>query len=285
MPGRDRGKRNKHGGRSGGHRRYIANAEELEKRQREEGGEDGDSEEEDESEEEESGDEDQPVNDTSGSAENVFVFRPKAERDAMRKAEMEEAAGGGGKSAAKTNNPNHAKKGSSGIKVKDLDDEPIDPTAGMTRKEREAMEAAKQKEEYMKKHLAGETEQARKDMERLAIVRKRREEQAAKRAVTGRKPGMSKNGLDNDDGESSEEEAPAVLSEAQAAKKAAALAVVDDSAESTNSLEIIKPIDIKKMNGDALKEALKARGLGTQGSKKDLISRLTDHEKQRAENK
>merc|ERR1711991_969937 len=122
-----------------------------------------------------------------------------------------------------------------------------------------------------------------KDMERLAIVRKRREEQAAKRAVTGRKPGMSKNGLDNDDGESSEEEAPAVLSEAQAAKKAAALAVVDDSAESTNSLEIIKPIDIKKMNGDALKEALKARGLGTQGSKKDLISRLTDHEKQRAE--
>ena len=49
-----------------------------------------------------------------------------------------------------------------------------------------------------------------------------------------------------------------------AAKKAAALAVVDDSAESTNSLEIIKPIDIKKMNGDALKEALKARGLGTQ---------------------
>ena len=49
-----------------------------------------------------------------------------------------------------------------------------------------------------------------------------------------------------------------------AAKKAAALAVVDDSAETTNSLEIIKPIDIKKMNGDALKEALKARGLGTQ---------------------
>ena len=49
-----------------------------------------------------------------------------------------------------------------------------------------------------------------------------------------------------------------------AAKKAAALAVVDESAEASGDLEIIKAIDIKKMNGDALKEALKARGLGTQ---------------------
>ena len=43
--------------------------------------------------------------------------------------------------------------------------------SGMNRKEREAMEAVRQKEEYMKKHLAGETEQARKELERLAIVK------------------------------------------------------------------------------------------------------------------
>ena len=36
------------------------------------------------------------------------------------------------------------------------------------------------------------------------------------------------------------------------------------------------------MNGDALKDALKARGLGIQGSKADLAKRLTDHEAVRA---
>ena len=32
------------------------------------------------------------------------------------------------------------------------------------------------------------------------------------------------------------------------------------------------------MNGDTLKEHLKARGLGVQGQKKDLMKRLTDYE-------
>ena len=63
-------------------------------------------------------------------SDDVFVFRPKAERDAVRKAQEE--ASGGGKAVVKTNNPNHAKKGSSGIKIKDLGDEPVDPTAGNT---------------------------------------------------------------------------------------------------------------------------------------------------------
>ena len=43
--------------------------------------------------------------------------------------------------------------------LKDGDDTPADPEAGMNRKEREAMEAQRAKEAYMKKHLAGETEQ------------------------------------------------------------------------------------------------------------------------------
>lgn len=40
------------------------------------------------------------------------------------------------------------------------------------------------------------TEQARKDMERLSLIKKKREADAAKRALTGRKAGMSSNGLD-----------------------------------------------------------------------------------------
>lgn len=36
---------------------------------------------------------------------------------------------------------------------------------------REALAAAKAKEDYMKRHMAGETEQARADLARLAIVR------------------------------------------------------------------------------------------------------------------
>ena len=67
--------------------------------------------------------------------------------------------------------------------LRDDDGAPADPEAGMNRKEREALEAARKKEEYMKKHLAGETEQARKDLERLALVRKRREEAAGKLVI------------------------------------------------------------------------------------------------------
>jgi hypothetical protein len=37
-------------------------------------------------------------------------------------------------------------------------------------------------------------------------------------------------------------------------------------------------MDIKKMNGDALKDALKVRKLDVQGQKKDLIKRLCDYE-------
>jgi hypothetical protein len=41
---------------------------------------------------------------------------------------------------------------------------------------------------------------------------------------------------------------------------------------------VLKAMDIKKMNGDALKDALKERGLDIQGAKKDLTKRLLDHE-------
>jgi Casein kinase substrate phosphoprotein PP28 len=42
----------------------------------------------------------------------------------------------------------------------------------------EALEAQRKKEEYMRRHLAGETEQAKKDLARLAEVKARREAMA-----------------------------------------------------------------------------------------------------------
>ena len=136
-------------------------------------------------------------------------------------------------------------------------------------------------------------------MERLALVRRRREEEAKKREAEGRRAGMSANGLpsddedeDDEDEDSDEEEdapkkpaavtkpAPApALSEVQAKKRAAAIETapaVGGEAPKLNAM------DIKKLNGDALKDALKERGLDIQGQKKDLIKRLTDYEKARA---
>lgn len=151
----------------------------------------------------------------------------------------------------------------------------------------------------MKRHLALQTEEARRDMERLAMVRRRREEAAKQREVEGRPAGMSANGLpsddeDDDDDEDSDDEdeapkkpaavakpaaAPA-LSELQAKKRAAAIETAPTTSGEAGPPKL-NAMDIKKLNGDALKDALKERGLDTQGQKKDLIKRLTDYEKAR----
>lgn len=74
--GRDRG-RGKRGGRTGGRRSYIANIEELQKREAEGGS--------DEEEEDDEEDEEEVGAKTAGAgADTVFNFRPKAERDALR---------------------------------------------------------------------------------------------------------------------------------------------------------------------------------------------------------
>lgn len=152
----------------------------------------------------------------------------------------------------------------------------------MSRREREALEAARRKADYERRHLALETEQAQADMARLAIVRQRREEARLKREAEGRAPGYSQYGVESDDEEGGPPKpkatpaAPVVLSEAQEKKKAAALASTDES--QSDQLPILKAMDIKKMSADALKDHLKARKLDIQGQKKDLIKRLCDYE-------
>lgn len=142
-----------------------------------------------------------------------------------------------------------------------------DTLGGLTRKQREAIEAARRKEAYMQKTLAGETEEGRRNLEKLAAVRKRREEAAAKKAVAeGRsKPGDTVEGT----AAASVEDSKAV-----AKKKAAAASTDDDD----DSIPKLKSIEIKKMNPAALKEALKARDLSIQGQKKELMARLTEYE-------
>ena len=75
------------------------------------------------------------------------------------------------------NNPNFKQK--KNIKARDLD---MNAEVTLTRREREALEAQRAKERYFKLQKEGKTEQARKDLDRLAIVRKQREEAAKKRA-------------------------------------------------------------------------------------------------------
>ncbi|KAI1319676.1 hypothetical protein EDD11_003370 [Mortierella claussenii] len=54
-------------------------------------------------------------------------------------------------------------------------------TIEMSRREREAAEREAAKQRHWKLHLEGKTDEAKADMARLAIIRKQREEAAAKR--------------------------------------------------------------------------------------------------------
>jgi hypothetical protein len=72
-----------------------------------------------------------------------------------------------------------------------------------------------------------------------------------------------------------------VMSEVQARKKAAAAEEVKPDLENSGPPKL-KAMDIKKMNGDALKDCLRERGLDVQGQKKDLMKRLMDYEAARS---
>jgi hypothetical protein len=71
-------------------------------------------------------------------------------------------------------------QGVGGIKVSNPND-PGARSSGLSRREREAVEAAAAKERYWKLQEAGKTDQARADLARLAIIRQEREEKAKQR--------------------------------------------------------------------------------------------------------
>ena len=134
------------------------------------------------------------------------------------------------------------------IKMKDLDamSKRRDPSQ-MSRKEREAAEKERKKREYMERHMRGETEQARKDMERLKLIRARRAREA-KRKKEEEEAAKRRQKKKEDESESDDEDAYSDLTSRE----------------------------IKKMNPSKLKEELKLRGQPIQGNKKALQKRLLD---------
>ena len=120
-------------------------------------------------------------------------------------------------------------------------------------------------------------------MARLAIIKAKREADRLKRESEGRAPGWTKSGVESSDDDDSDSEddkkpakssAPVAISTVAAKKKAAAA----ETTTTEPTVEVLKSMDIKKMNADALKDHLKARNLDYQGQKKDLIKRLCDYE-------
>ncbi|KAM7254998.1 hypothetical protein ACFE04_020239 [Oxalis oulophora] len=75
-----------------------------------------------------------------------------------------------------TDNPNHVKAKT--LKAKDLD---LGKTTELSRREREEIEKQRAHERYMRLQEQGKTEQARKDLDRLALIRQQRAEAAKKR--------------------------------------------------------------------------------------------------------
>lgn len=75
---------------------------------------------------------------------------------------------------AKRQNPNAKKTSSQVMKAKDMDASAAPQQ--LSRREREAIEKERAEAYYLKKHLAGETDEAKKDLARLAEVKRRREE-------------------------------------------------------------------------------------------------------------
>ena len=73
-----------------------------------------------------------------------------------------------------TQNPNAKSNATKNIKVGAISTTFVEQK--LSRREREAIEKAKSSAAYLKRHLAGETDQAKKDISRLADVKKRRDD-------------------------------------------------------------------------------------------------------------
>lgn len=175
--GRGTGKGKRGGGRGGGQKMFVANIEEMQMRESqvsesrriraERRG---------QSDDEDSGDQggdniDNPVasEDHEATIEKMAQARKKEvpEVAATVEGEPEETVFKGLLGGLATSNPNEkAARKNKERSIKDLDDdgEVVDQEAVMSRREREALEEQRRKEEYMKRHLAGETEAAKKGL-------------------------------------------------------------------------------------------------------------------------
>nr|GMD93122.1 28 kDa heat- and acid-stable phosphoprotein-like [Ipomoea batatas] len=115
----------------------------------------------------------------------VFLVCEEAKVEEVESSESEEESGGSDEESEKRKgtqgiiqieNPNLVKP--KNLKAKNVD---IEKTTELSRREREEIEKQQAHERYMKLQEQGKTEQARKDLERLAMIRQQRAEAAKKR--------------------------------------------------------------------------------------------------------
>jgi hypothetical protein len=126
----------------------------------------------------------------------------------------------------------------------------------------------------------------KKNLDRLAIVKKRREADRIKRELEGRNPGWTPNGIPDSDSDNE-------VSDFSDDNKNIQYTKFNDQilpkfnkhkSDDLKYLETLSNIEIKKLNVDGLIYALNRRGLPYDGQKKDLIKRLTDYENSQDKN-
>lgn len=151
-----------------------------------------------------------------------------------------------------------------GLKIAKEEEKSSEPRP-MTRKEREEKEKEQKAADYRRRHELGLTEEYKRDMTKLAEVKKRRED-AQQRAAAEK--------------EVETELEKEIKAEAAAASKSEEDSKKKKSSKKKKGTEIPKldKISIKKMKPSQLKEALKLRGLEIQGNSKALTERLLAYE-------
>ncbi|WOL11007.1 28 kDa heat- and acid-stable phosphoprotein-like [Canna indica] len=124
----------------------------------------------------------------AGSSARPRTFKKAQEEEAAHheKEESEEESGGDSEEetekkkgildASEIQNPNLVKPRNVKARAADVESSPE-----LSRREREEIEKQKAHERYMRLQEQGKTEQARKDLERLALIRQQRAEAAKKR--------------------------------------------------------------------------------------------------------
>ncbi|KAL6130098.1 hypothetical protein ACLB2K_068479 [Fragaria x ananassa] len=109
---------------------------------------------------------------------NEVEFTEGSEEEASSEKENENKKTKGVEGIIEIQNPNLVKH-KTALNARDID---IEKTTELSRREREEIEKQRSHDRYMKLQEQGKTEQARKNLERLALIRQQREEAAKKRA-------------------------------------------------------------------------------------------------------
>ncbi|KAI5806340.1 casein kinase substrate phosphoprotein PP28-domain-containing protein [Geopyxis carbonaria] len=134
-----------------------------------------------------SSDEDESEDDNGGTSEPLTREERKAAAKAKKEAARARLVGNEGQSDSDEQSDSDVLKPQmttarvrGGISVRNPND-PSNASEGLSRREREAVEAAAAKERYWKLQEAGKTDQAKADMARLTLIRQEREEKAKQR--------------------------------------------------------------------------------------------------------